>query len=63
MFTCNCINQARENLLEGVGVADRDCWELHGLKADGERRRDVVGEVRVNEDTPLPEDQRREEQR
>lgn len=31
------INNTKKNLLERVGVADGDCWELHGLKANRER--------------------------
>lgn len=56
-------NREKKNLLERVGIADGDCGELHGLKANGERRGDIVGEVGVDEDPPLPEHQGCKEQR
>lgn len=56
------LDPCRGNSPERTGIADGNSREGHGLEADGQRGCNVVGQVGVDKDAPLPEYQRSEEQ-
>lgn len=54
--------RSREGPPVRAGAANGDCREGHGLEANGQRGCDLVFQVRVDQDAPLPGDQRGKEQ-